>query len=295
MSFFALMRGRLEYPLARKKPMDETIIATYCLCDDLLKAMHQKEDPQCQMHNAEVMTTVLTAALFFCGNHESARAMLKQHGYIPHLLSTSRFSRRLHRLQDTFVLVFNMLGQIGKTLNTDAIYVIDSFPIAVCDHIRIRRAKLYTEEKYRGYTPSKKRYFYGLKIPLMVTQDGQPVACFLTHGGFGDVDALKYYAYELPDGSIMYADRAYNDYEIEDLLKEVDPLQFVPMRKKNSKRGLPPYVSFVQRYHRKMVETAGSLMEQMFPKSVHAVTSQGFELKVALFVIAYSLNCYLKL
>ena len=30
----------------------------------------------------------------------------------------------------------------------------------------------------------------------------------------------------------------------------------------------------------------------MFPKSVHAVTSQGFELKVALFVIAYSLNCY---
>jgi len=27
----------------------------------------------------------------------------------------------------------------------------------------------------------------------MVTQDGQPVECFLTHGGFGDVDALKYW------------------------------------------------------------------------------------------------------
>ena len=67
------------------------------------------------------------------------------------------------------------------------------------------------------------------------------------------------------------------------------------MRKKNAKRSLPPYVSFVQHYHRKRVETAGSLLEQMFPKSVHAVTSQGFELKVALFVIAYSLNCYLNL
>jgi len=33
---------------------------------------------------------------------------------------------------------------------------------------------------------------------------------------------LKYYAYALPDGSIIYADKAYNDYEIEDLLKEVD-------------------------------------------------------------------------
>jgi Transposase DDE domain len=275
--------------------MDETIIATYCLCDDLLKAIRHQEDQQCQMTDAEVMTTALTAALFFRGNHESARAMLKQHGYMPHMLGKSRFSRRLHQLKDLFVLLFNLLGQTWKTLNTDAIYVIDSLPIAVCDNIRIRRAKIYTEEKFRGYTSSKKRYFYGLKIHLMVTQDGQPVECFLTHGGFGDVDALKYYSYTLPDGSIIYADRAYNDYEIEDLLKEVAHIQLIPMRKKNSKRGLPPYVSFVQHYHRKRVETAGSLLEQMFPKSVHAVTSQGFELKVALFVIAYSLNCYLNL
>ena len=43
------------------------------------------------------------------------------------------------------------------------------------------------------------------------------------------------------------------------------------------------------------VETAGSLIEQLLPKSIHAVTSQGFELKVALFVVASSLNSYLNL
>jgi hypothetical protein len=84
--------------------------------------------------------------------------------------------------------------------------VIDSLPIAVCDHIRIRRSKIYSDEKFRGYQASKKRYFYGLKMHLIVPQDGQPVECFLTPGGLGDVDALKYYAYELPDGSIIYAD-----------------------------------------------------------------------------------------
>jgi hypothetical protein len=129
----------------------------------------------------------------------------------------------------------------------------------------------------------------------MVTQDGQPVECFLTPGSFGDVDALKYYAYELPDGSLIYADKAYNDYEIEDLLQEVDHIQLIPIRKKNSKRALPPYISFVQSYHRKRVETVGSLIEQLLPKSIHAVTSQGFELKIVLFVIASSLNCYLNL
>jgi Transposase DDE domain len=275
--------------------MDDKIIATFCLCDDLLKAMHHQEDRQCQMNDAEIMTTACVASLFFRGNHESARAMLQQHGYIPHMLSKSRFSRRLHRIKETFIMLFNLLGETWKTLNTEAVYVIDSVPVAVCDNIRIRRSKIYSDEMFRGYQASKKRYFYGLKIHLMVTQDGQPVECFLTHGGFGDVDALKYYAYELPDGSIIYADKAYNDYEIEDLLKAVDHIQLIPMRKKNSKRVLPPYISFVQSYHRKRVETAGSLIEQLLPKSIHAVTPQGFELKVALFVIASSLNCYLNL
>jgi hypothetical protein len=275
--------------------MDDKIIATFCLCDDLLQAMHHQEDYQCQMNDAEIMTTACIAALFFRGNHESARAMLHQHGYIPHMLSKSRFSRRLHRMKEMFVVLFNLLARLWKTLNTDSIYVIDSIPIAVCDNIRIRRSKIYTAEDFRGYQASKKRYFYGLKIHLMVTHDGQPVECFLTHGGFGDVDALKYYAYALPAGAIIYADKAYNDYEIEDLLKETEHIQLIPMRKKNSKRALPPYISFVQSYHRKRVETAGSLIEQLLPKSIHAVTSQGFELKVALFVIASSLNGYLNL
>jgi Transposase DDE domain len=275
--------------------MDDKIIATFCLCDDLLKAMQHQEDRQGQMNDAEIMTTAFVASLFFRGNHESARAMLKQNGYIPPMLSKSRFSRRLHRIKEIFLVFFDLLGKIWKTLNTDAIYVIDSLPIAVCDNIRIPRAKIYTDENFRGYQASKKRYFYGLKIHLMVTKDGQPVECFLTHGGFGDVDALKYYAYELPDGAVIYADKAYNDYEIEDLLHDADQISLIPMRKKNSKRALPPYISFVQSYHRKRVETAGSLIEQLLPKSIHAVTAQGFELKVALFVIAASLNCYLNL
>jgi Transposase DDE domain len=275
--------------------MDDKIIATFCLCDDLLKAIHHQEDCQCQMNDAEIMTTALIASLCFRGNHESARALLKQHGYIPHMLSKSRFSRRLHRMKALFIVLFDLLGNIWKMLNTDAVYVIDSLPVAVCDNIRIRRSRIYSKEDFRGYQASKKRYFYGLKIHLMVTQDGQPVECLLTPGGFGDVDALKYYAYELPNGAIIYADKASNDYEIEDLLKEIAHLELLPMRKKNSKRALSPSVTFVQSYHRKRVETAGSLIEQLLPKSIHAVTAQGFELKVALFVIASSLNSYMNL
>ena len=143
--------------------MDDKIIATFCLCDDLLQAIHHQEDRQCQMNDAEIMTTAFIAALFFRGNHESARAMLQQHGYIPHMVSKSRFSRRLHRIKDLFIILFDLLGQIWKTLNTDSIYVIDSLPIAVCDNIRIRRSKIYSDENFRGYQARA-------LVPFRVTQ-----------------------------------------------------------------------------------------------------------------------------
>ena len=79
--------------------MDDKILAMFCLCDELLKAMHHQEDCQGQMNDAEIMTTALIASLCFRGHHESARARLKQYGSRPHMLSKSRLSRRLHRMK----------------------------------------------------------------------------------------------------------------------------------------------------------------------------------------------------
>jgi hypothetical protein len=161
----------------------------------------------------------------------------------------------------------------------------------VCDNYRIPRAKLYQHEAYRGYIASKKRYFYGLKIHLLVTKDGQPIECYLMPGSYSDVRVLKTFGFDLPEGSEIYADKAYNDYELEDALEEAVHIQLCPIRKKRSKRAVPPYLAYVQHYYRKMIETVGSLIERTMPKTIHAVTAAGFELKVFLFVLAYSINC----
>ncbi|KPL88074.1 transposase, partial [Levilinea saccharolytica] len=55
-------------------------------------------------------------------------------------------------------------------------------------------------------------------------------------------------------------------------------------------RPVPPFFTYLQASIRKMVETTGSLLERLLPKSIHAVTARGFELKVALFVLATSIN-----
>ena len=85
------------------------------------------------------------------------------------------------------------------------------------------------------------------------------------------------------------ADKAYNNYLIEDILRDAD-IQLLPIRKKNSLRPVPPWMFYLQSTVRKVVETTGSLLERLLPKSIQAVTAKGFELKVALFVLACSIN-----
>src|SRR5579859_8138166 len=164
--------------------MDDALIGIYCMIDDILKALQHKEKNQRKMSDAEVLFTAITAMDLFGGNYERARKYLLAHHYIPNALGKSRLNRRLHAIKDLLQPIFGVLGGIWKELSSTSVYIIDSFPIAVCDNIRIPRCRIYQEEEYRGYTSSKKRYFYGLKIHLMITADGKPVEFFLTPGSF---------------------------------------------------------------------------------------------------------------
>ena len=127
--------------------MDDKILAIYCLCNDLLKGLHHAEDRQQKMTDAEIMTTALVAMLFFGGNFEHARALLNTGQYMPTMLSRSRFNRRLHQIYDLFATLFDVLGQTWKDLNVESVYIIDSFPVAICDNYRIPRAKVYQQEE----------------------------------------------------------------------------------------------------------------------------------------------------
>jgi len=151
------------------------IIAIYAITDDLLKAIGHREDLRSQLSDAEVITTALVAARFFGGNHQNAQDYLKEHGLMPKMLSKSRFNRRLHRLFLPLLDLFDCLGMVLKSINSSTEYLLDSFPVPLCDNIRIPKVRLVQSEEYRGYIASKKRYFYGIRVQLLATKDGIPV------------------------------------------------------------------------------------------------------------------------
>src|ERR687886_896453 len=262
--------------------MDGHIIAVYCLNADMLLALGHHDDSQCHLTDAEVMTIAIVAALFFGGNYALTCYFLQEQGYMRRMLSPSRFNRRLHRVKDLFLTLFAFIGEHWKDVNSDSVYIIDSFPIASCDNIRIKRSRRYQGEDYRGYIASKRRYFYGLRLHLVVTATGEPVEFFLTPGDESDTGAVSCYQFDLPAGSKILGDKAFTVYEIEDDLARIG-LELCPLRKKNSKRAIPPWESYLRELQRKYIETAGSLITQRFPKTIHAVTAAGFEIQKGLF------------
>jgi hypothetical protein len=204
--------------------MQERIITIHCLCDEFLKAHGFVDPPGTDMSTAEVMTTALVAADRLGSCFEQSRHFLRAHGYIPHMLSKSRFNRRLHALPESlWPGLFTLRSAGAKQTNRSGRYIGDSCPVPVCDNIRIRRIRrcyLYRGEASHGYVASKRRYFFGLRIPLLVTATGHPVEFLLAPGAYADIPMLKALPLDLPQGSTIYADAAYTDYEGEYLLAQ---------------------------------------------------------------------------
>jgi hypothetical protein len=270
--------------------MINEIIALYAIADDLLKAIGHTEDCRTLMSDAEVVTTALVAARFFGGNHLSACTYLKEHGLIPKMLTPSRFSRRLHRLFLPMLDVFDCLGMILKSINEQSEYILDSFPVPICDNIRIPKVRLIKSEDYRGYIASKKRYFYGIRVQLLATNRGIPVEFAFLPGEANDTRGLNALPFNLPRDSFIYCDAGYTDYQAEDNLQDAEELHLQVMRKQNSKRPDTPWVAYLKQSIRHPIETVFSSITSRFPKTIHAVTIDGFLLKLMTFILAFTLK-----
>jgi hypothetical protein len=269
---------------------EDKIIAIYCVVDDLLKGINHIEDNRRKVSDAEVITTAFVSALYFGGHIDNARGFMKMTKLIPNMLDKSRFNRRLHNVNGLMFSLFFQIGHYLKQIAGAAEYVIDSFPVAVCDNIRISRCKLLKGNQWRGKQCSMRRYFYGVKVQVLVNSKGIPVEFCFVPGSESDVQALKKLPLAVAPESKIYGDAAFTDYQIEDDIKEGDLIELMIQRKSNSTRKDEPWIRFIKEYMRKGIETAFSEIKALFLRKIHAVTFKGFLIKIIMFIAAFALN-----
>ena len=269
---------------------EHKIISIFCIVDDILKAIGHQEDSRRKVSDSEVITTALVSALYFGGHMDNGRGFMKMTKLVPAMVDKSRFNRRLHAVSELVYQVFCQLGQHLKDLAGASEYVLDSFPVAVCDNIRISRCKLVKGKQWRGKQCSMRRYFYGVKVQVLVNDSGIPVEFGFVPGCESDVQALKKLPLAVAPESKIYADAAYTDYQTEDDMREAELIEMMVSRKINSTRPDEPWIRFIKHYMRKGIKTSFSEIKALFLRKIHAVTFKGFLLKLVVFMLAFTLN-----
>jgi len=273
--------------------MHNEVVTIYCIVDDILKALNVKDDPQAKMSSSEILTTAIVACLFFGGNLRKALNAMSL--FFSYVLSEGRFLKRLYKLSERLDTIFESIVILCKALLSENIesYAIDTFPVEICENVRANRCKIAPSKEFRGYVASKRVYYHGVKLHLVVSDKGYIREFLITPGSVHDVQGLYKLSLNLEEGSVLYADRGYTDYEAEDLLKELEGIKLMPIRKKNSKR-FNALEQFIAKVERRFIETVGSCLKALFPRRIHAVTLEGFILKLKLFILSYNVQRLLK-
>ncbi len=270
--------------------MEHRIITFFYLIDEYLKTINLKDDVRSKVSNSEVLLIGYIAASDFNGNYFKGYQYCKELKIVK-MLEYSRFIRRLNNLEEIIEKLFLWLGKLFEKLEGVKIYSVDSFPVELCNITREKRSNLWVDKELKGYNASKKIFFYGLKVHMIVTTNQEPIFFYISKGSTHDVTAAYDFLPYMPKNSIVIGDKGYVSNKLDNFLTNLG-IKLSPIFRKNMKKDKE---YFLKRKIRKGVETAFSVITSKFGKVIKAISLKGFFTKLKLFIFSYSFDCFLKL
>jgi hypothetical protein len=229
--------------------LDTLATALYVKIDELLKAAPQLAPwrPAVgigpKLSDAELVTlAVLQALLGFCSEARWLRHASRHLGHLfPYLPGQSGYNKRLRAAAG---LIRHAIRAIAAdtALWTDDIWLADSTPVE-CGRSRetARRSALAGWASY-GWCPSHSRWFWGLRLHLVCTLHGLPVAFALAGANAVDREVLAELLAVEPElvalrpGQVLVADKNYYGRQFEDSLAELGMRLVRPTRKGEPER-----------------------------------------------------------
>lgn len=162
--------------------------------------------------------------------------------WFPDLPSYKNYVSRLNRLNAVFVpLLAQIQADFTQCEEIEIIRLIDSMPIMIAKAQRSGSAKAAGELANKGYNSTKKTYYYGVKLHILgIRQPGAlplPDYIGLTPASEADINVLKEIASELYETPI-YADKAYIDELLSQMLAEQGSPLKTPVKKKKGQKHL---------------------------------------------------------
>ena len=203
------------------------------------------------------------------------------------LLERSRFNRRSRQL----IWLVQLIRQaMNKQLPPDTIVIMDSFPLTLCQSIRNHRARIFEGLADIGYNASKRLWFYGFKVHMLVTLSGYILNYVVTPASVHDIKVVD----DLLEGcrqSVILADLGYLSQELKDNLERRGDHLWTPWRQ--NMEGAGQHNNWRLLAMRRTIETRFSKlctlfdMEQTFARGL-----TGLQLRLEQILLAYNLSYF---
>ena len=231
--------------------MDSLATALYVKTDDLLM-----DSPQLapwrpvvgitpQLSDAELVTLSMMQAML--GYTSEARWLRHARAHLRHLFpylpKQPGYNKRLRKAAELIRHVMRELAT-DTALWTDDVWVVDSTPVE-CGRSRetVKRSDLAGWAQY-GYCASHTRYFWGLRLHLLCTLGGLPIAFAMTGAKADERETLlDIFATEptlvtdRPPGQMLIGDKNYFGHEFESRLTDLNIELLRPARKGEAERA----------------------------------------------------------
>lgn len=247
--------------------LDTLATALYVRIDDMLKdAPHRVPARPAGgfpplLSDAELVTlSVMQALTGHTSEHRWLRfASARLRHLFPYLPAQPGYNKRLRKLTATIGWLIGALGR-DTTLFTDDVWVVDSTPVE-CARSResVKRSDLAGFAEY-GYCASHSRYFWGLRLHLVCTLHGLPIAFALT-GAKADERAVLEQLLDDPqlaalrDGQVMIADKNYFGADFEADLADAQIELLRPARKGEPERGGARFFKPLRQHVESIIDT----------------------------------------
>lgn len=230
--------------------LDTLATALYVTADDLLKAWPGLAPARPavgiapRLTDAELVTLAVLQALL---SHVSERRFMRYaHKYLRHLFPYLPRQAGYNKRLRAAIALMRAVGRVlacDTTAWHDDVWVIDSTPIE-CGRSRetAKRSDLYGWAEY-GYCASHSRFFWGLRLHLVATLGGLPVAFALTGAKADERQTLLELLVDEHDlvtarpGQILIGDKNYFGADFEQDLAGIGLDLLRPARKGESERS----------------------------------------------------------
>lgn len=235
-----------------------------------------------KLSDATILTLILLQV--YLGITSQAKFYRLVKVLLPHLelINLSRFNRRSRQL---LPVIQRIRLALAKRAECSDVAIIDSFPLRLCQNIRNRRVKIFTPYANIGFNATKRIWFYGFKVHVVMDLDGLILNYVVTKASVHDAKEAPELIQNCPCPYIL-ADVGYVGRKLVRYFRQLGYYLWTPYR--SNMKGAKVHNSRHLKKLRRRIESCFSSLDQYKVEENITRSLTGFQARLELIFLIHN-------